>query len=114
MAGGENPEESRKGRFDWQEYSGALDALHAELCELEEAIGSGDNIGEELGDLIFSAVNVARFFNVDPEDALGTACDKFVSRFSRVESAARNGGRSLSDMCLDEMEELYRQAKLEE
>ena len=97
--------------FDWPDYTGALDALRAELSELENAIADGGNIEEELGDLIFSAVNVARFFEVDPESALLQSCDKFVKRFSWVENSARDLGRKLSDMTLDEMEELYRESK---
>ena len=99
--------------FDWPDYSGALEALRNELVELENAITSGLGIGEELGDLIFSAVNVARFFNIDPEEALGSSSDKFIARFSRLESAAKNQGRRLEDMSLDEIENLYQQVKLE-
>ena len=100
--------------FDWPEHSGALEALKSELRELENAIEKGEGIEEELGDLVFSAVNVARFFDVDPEQALEISCDKFITRFARIENAARNQGRQLEDMALDEMEELYQQAKLEE
>ena len=100
--------------FDWPDYFGALNALRAELLELESAITSGEGVGEELGDILFSAVNVARFFNVDPEKSLNYANEKFISRFSRVESAAENMGKRLDDMSLDEMEILYRQSKLKE
>ena len=103
-----------KAGFDWPEYSGALDALRAELHELEDAITTGGDVAGELGDLIFSAVNVARFFDIDPEKALGDASDKFISRFTKVESAAVGQGRRLEDMSLDEMESLYQQVKLEE
>ena len=103
-----------KSGFDWPEHTGAVEALRAELQELEDAIASGGNIAEELGDLIFSAVNVARFFDVDPEGALGFSCDKFVSRFARLENMAGNQGRELGDLTLGEMEELYQQVKLEE
>ena len=102
-----------KAGFDWPEYSGALEALRGELCELENAIDSGEGIEEELGDLLFSAVNVSRFFDVDSERALGVSCDKFVSRFELMESAALSQGRRLEDMTLDEMEYLYQQTKLE-
>jgi len=99
--------------FDWPDYTGSLDALSTELTELEDAIETDKGIEEELGDLLFSAVNVARFFDIDPEEALGTASDKFIKRFSKVESKARQQGKSLKDMSLDEMEELYQIAKLE-
>jgi len=104
---------AEKVGFDWPEYTGALEALKSEISELEKAIASGEGIREELGDLIFSAVNVARFFDVDPEQALGLSCDKFISRFERLENAARDQGRRLEDMTLEEMEVLYEQAKLE-
>jgi len=103
-----------KAGFDWPDYNGALDALREELSELDKAIASGGNIEEELGDLIFSAVNVARFFEIDPEDALGTASEKFIARFERMEVAARRQGKQLTGMHLDEMEAIYQKVKLEE
>jgi tetrapyrrole methylase family protein/MazG family protein len=102
-----------KAGFDWPEYSGALAALREELSELENAIASKEGVTEELGDLIFSAVNVARFFDIDPEQALGFSCDKFISRFSWLEKEAQLQQRRLEDMTLSEMENLYQQAKLE-
>jgi len=102
-----------KAGFDWSDHTGALDAIHAETAELCSAIESGGNIEEELGDLLFSAVNLARFFDIDPEKALGQASDKFTMRFSKLEKMAISQGRNLSDMTLDEMEALYQQVKLE-
>ena len=103
-----------KAGFDWPDHTGAMDALRSELYELEDAILFGGDIMEELGDLLFSAVNVARFFDIDPEAALGAASEKFISRFTGIENVAREQGRLLNDMTLDEMEELYRKVKLEE
>ena len=100
--------------FDWPEHTGALSALRAELSELENAIIIGEGIEEELGDLLFSAVNLARFFEIDPERALGLSCDKFISRFKYLEHKARSQNKQLNDMTLDDMETLYQQAKLEE
>jgi tetrapyrrole methylase family protein/MazG family protein len=68
-------------------------------------------IAEELGDVMFSAVNVARFAGVDPEQALALACDKFISRFGRLEDAARGLGMRLEDMTPERMDELYEQVK---
>ena len=99
--------------FDWPEHTGAVEALREELRELENAIDSGGDVEGELGDLIFSAVNVARFFSVDPEKALGLSSNKFIERFARLEKKARDRGRRLEDMTLDEMEDIYRQVKLE-
>jgi tetrapyrrole methylase family protein/MazG family protein len=84
------------------------------LRELEGAIAAGEGVGEELGDLLFSAVNVARFFGIDPEAALGSASEKFISRFSRMEDVAHSSGKRLEDMGLDEMEDIYINVKLEE
>ena len=102
-----------KAGFDWPDYTGALEALRTELIELEDAVASGENIDEELGDLLFSAVNVARFFKIDPEEALGAASNKFISRFDKVERMALHQGKKLENMSLDEMEELYKKVKLE-
>ena len=100
-----------KAGFDWPEVSGALESLREELLELEEALSSGVGIAEELGDLIFSAVNVARFAGIDPEEALGNSCDKFISRFGRLEKAVTERGEKLGDMTLEEMDKLYNQLK---
>jgi len=112
-----------KAGFDWPDYTGALEALRTELTELEHAIKDSNNNGntneafkavkEELGDILFSIVNVARFFNIDPEEALGATSEKFISRFTQVENLAGQQGRQLKEMSLDEMEELYRKVKLE-
>ena len=103
-----------KAGFDWPDHTGAMDALRSELRELEGAISAGEGINEELGDILFSAVNVARFFDIDPEEALRSASEKFISRFAKIESAARVSGKRLEDMDLDEMESLYQKVKLEE
>ena len=107
--------------FDWHDFSGALSSLQDEVSELNQAITSSDTtakennsyIEEELGDVLFSAVNVARFFKIDPERALSSSICKFVSRFNRIEQIAKEQGKELSDMTLDEMEKLYEIAKLE-
>jgi len=103
-----------KAGFDWPDHTGALEALRTEVRELEEAIDSGSGIENELGDILFSAVNVSRFFNTDPEQALKDTGNKFISRFAGLESMALASGRKLEDMSLDEMEALYQKAKLEE
>ncbi len=71
----------------------------------------GTNVEEELGDLLFSAVNVARFLKADPETSLHAATDKFISRFSLVEQAASQGGRRMEDMNLAELDKLWEEAK---
>ena len=100
-----------KAGFDWPDVCGAMDKLAEELTEVSDAVNGEGNVEEELGDLLFSVVNVARFMGVDPETALGKACDKFTNRFSYVETSALNQGKSLTDMTLDEMEALYQEGK---
>lgn len=99
--------------FDWEDVSGAVDKLAEELDELRSAIKNNDqkNMEEELGDLLFSAVNVARFINVDSEDALKCATNKFINRFEVLEQLAQQNGKILSKMTLEELETLWQQAK---
>lgn len=97
--------------FDWPDISGALDKLKEEMEELRAAAGGEGDPREELGDLLFSAVNAARFLNIDPEEALNEACEKFISRFRYVEAAAEQAGRPLSSMTLSEMDLLWDEAK---
>ena len=101
--------------FDWPEVSGALDKLREETGELCQAIEANDreNMEEEIGDILFSAVNAARFLKVDPEKALHKACEKFIRRFRYLEEAALSQGRALEDMSLAEMELLYQLARHE-
>ena len=97
--------------FDWPDVGGAFEKLSEELSELRAAAETGVGVEEELGDLLFSAVNAARFLKVDPEAALHAAADKFTARFTRLEQLACEKGLSLEDMSLEEMDKLYEQAK---
>lgn len=99
--------------FDWPEVSGAVDKLYEETAELSSAIESGseEEIAEELGDLLFSAVNVSRFVCCDAEEALTAATDKFMRRFARMEATARERGLRLEEMSLSEMDSLWDEAK---
>ena len=102
---------ARKAGFDWPDVSGALDKLSEELEELKTAAAEGTNVSEELGDLLFSAVNAARFLKVDPEDALNGATDKFIGRFRKVEAQAAAQGKAMEDMGLEELDALWERAK---
>ena len=99
--------------FDWNDVTPALDKVNEEASELQEAwrMGDRDAMKEELGDLLFSVVNVARFFEVDPEEALTFTTDKFIRRFAHIEKAAMACGRQLEDMSLEEMDALWEEAK---
>jgi tetrapyrrole methylase family protein/MazG family protein len=99
--------------FDWPEATGALEKVHEELDEVTEALREEDRAAREreLGDLLFSVVNVARLAEIDPELALQSAVDRFGRRFESMEGAARAQGRTLSDLPPDELERLWAQAK---
>lgn len=107
---------ARKAGFDWPDISGAIEKLGEEAKELDTAIEENDaqHIFEELGDLLFAVVNVARFLDVDPEQALHASCDKFVRRYSGMEALAQEKGLELDKLSLDEQEELYQQTKEKE
>ena len=100
--------------FDWDDVSPAFDKISEETAELRQAHldGSKNDMMEELGDLLFSVVNVARFMGIDPEEALTFTTDKFINRFAFIEKEAKACGRQLEDMSLEEMDELWDKAKL--
>lgn len=102
--------------FDWDSVEGAFAKVKEETAELLEASAESDvaHIKEEVGDLFFAVVNVARFLHVDPEEALNFTSDKFIRRFCFMEAAAACQGRQLEEMSLDEMDRLWEKAKLEE
>lgn len=102
---------ARKAGFDWPDFSGASDKLSEELSEFKAAAAGNGDVEEELGDLLFSAVNAARFVKVDPEEALRRATDKFISRFRAVETQAARLGRPMEEMTLPELDKLWEQAK---
>ncbi|MBO5360119.1 MAG: nucleoside triphosphate pyrophosphohydrolase [Clostridia bacterium] len=102
-----------KAGFDWNEVSGALDKLEEEIAELREAISQQDDAAsfDELGDVLFSAVNVSRFIDVDAEEALTASTDKFFSRFSIVEQLAEKRGIDMKATSLEELDKLWDEAK---
>lgn len=99
--------------FDWKDVSGALDKLEEEIAELKQAIRNSDslNMNEELGDVLFSAVNVSRFIKLDAEEALTAASDKFLARFSKVEDTAAKRGMDMKLLSLEELDLLWNEAK---
>ena len=102
-----------KTGFEWPDVHAALDKVDEETRELRAAVASGDTeaIGDELGDLLFAAVKVARFAGIDPEQAAHAACEKFIRRFSVMETAAANDGTALEQCTLAQMLSLWQQAK---
>ncbi|MDO8879467.1 MAG: nucleoside triphosphate pyrophosphohydrolase [Coriobacteriia bacterium] len=97
--------------FEWEDIGGVWEKVHEEIDELTAAAPGGENAAEELGDLLFTIVNVARHMGIDAESALRGTCDKFVRRFEDMEQAAASTGRALGDLEPHEWEILWGQAK---
>jgi len=102
--------------FDWENVNGALGKLDEEVGEVREAVQSGDEkkIGEELGDVLFAAVNVSRFFGQNPEDLLHQTIAKFTRRFQFIEETVHARGKKLSDCSLAELDAIWDEAKRSE
>jgi len=102
--------------FDWESVQGAIDKLSEEVGEVKEAIALNDEkaIGEELGDVLFAAVNVCRFSGHNPEDLLHKTIMKFTRRFEYVEKSVHAKGKQLSDCKLEELDVYWEEAKKEE
>lgn len=97
--------------FEWPDAQAALDKLAEELAELQQAVAEDSNIEEELGDLLFAAVKVARFFHIDAEEALAGTCEKFIRRFSGVEAAVTAQGRTMHDLDVAQLMALWNREK---
>jgi MazG family protein len=103
--------------FDWENVEGIFDKLHEESSELREVLGKkepADRIEGELGDILFVAVNLSRFLNVDPEIALHKASAKFARRFREMEKIAREQGTTLAEIPRPQLESLWDQSKQRE
>lgn len=106
-------EKAKKAGFDWQDATGAFDKIYEETAELKEALKSGvkADIEDELGDVLFSAVNVARFCGCDAETALDKATKKFMKRFAVTEKLAEERGIDMKAASLEALDELWDEAK---
>ena len=102
--------------FDWENTEQVIEKLHEELKELEGARQSGDSshMEDEIGDLLFVIVNIARFLKVDPEQALRRTNRKFRRRFGYLEQKLDDAGKSLQESSIDQMEALWQEAKRSE
>lgn len=97
--------------FDWPSAEAAFFKIPEETEEVRRAMNGGGDVPEEIGDLLFAVVNVARLMHLDPELLLLNATDKFIERFCLMEALAENDKKQLSDMTLAEMDELWERAK---
>src|ERR1700748_2972617 len=106
-------EKAGKVGFEWDETSQVWDKVKEEMEELQEAVALQDKekIEEEFGDLSFSLINYARFLHIDAENSLEKTNRKFIARFTGMEEMAREAGKSLADMSLEEMDALWNAMK---
>ena len=109
-------DKARNVGFDWKEKEDVWDKVQEELEELKVELAKGDkeNSTQELGDFIFSVINAARLYKLNPDNALEKTNQKFIRRFNYVEDNSLKQGKNLKDMSLEEMDKLWDEAKLQE
>ena len=109
-------DKARNVGFDWKEKEDVWDKVQEELEELKVELAKGDkeNSTQELGDFIFSVINAARLYKLNPDNALEKTNQKFIRRFNYVEDHSLKQGKNLKDMSLKEMDKLWDEAKLQE
>jgi MazG family protein len=106
-------EKAKQVGFEWENKEQVWAKVEEEKTELLEAIASGSTsrIEDEMGDVFFSLINLARFLEVDAENALERTNKKFIQRFTKMEEAAARSGKALDDMSLEEMDEIWNTIK---
>lgn len=99
--------------FDWEEKEQVWEKVKEETAEVEAEIkeGNKEKLEDEFGDLLFAVINAARLYGVNPENALEKTNRKFIRRFSFLEAKAKEMGKSLKDMSLEEMDKIWNEAK---
>ena len=99
--------------FEWDKIEQVWEKVHEEIVELKEAQSDGtiEHIEEEIGDVLFSIVNLSRFLKISSEDALRRTNKKFISRFKKIEKELKKQNRSIEDASLAEMDEIWKQVK---
>lgn len=109
-------DKARNVGFDWQKREDVWDKVYEELGELRTELAKEDKgkSTEELGDFLFSVINAARLYKLNPDNALEATNQKFIRRFNYVEDASAQRGKGLKDMTLEEMDELWNEAKKQE
>ena len=102
--------------FDWEKKEDVWNKVREEIAEVECEMKRGDNVNveKEFGDLLFSLVNVARLYDINPDNALEQTNNKFRKRFTYIENRSREQGRNLKEMSLAEMDELWNESKRDE
>lgn len=108
-------EKARQVGFEWKHKEDVWLKVEEEMQELQQAVNNNNpaEVEEELGDVLFSLVNYARFLNTDAENALEKTNKKFINRFTKMEAAAKAEGKNLYDMSLEEMDAIWNIVKKE-
>ena len=106
-------EKVRNVGFDWEDASQVWEKVEEEMTEVREEINKGDKDATEaeFGDLLFAVVNAARLYGVNPENALERTNKKFIARFNYLEQACKDRGLNLKEMTLQQMDEIWNEAK---
>ncbi len=107
---------AKKAGFDWDNIDGAYESLDSEIKELKEAALSEnkDRVKDEFGDVLFSCVNIARFLDIDAEEALSDSSDKFMNRYLKVEAMAKERDIDMKEASIEKLDELWNEAKQSE
>lgn len=106
-------DKARNVGFDWEQKEDVWDKVREELAELETELKKGDkeNATKEFGDFIFSLINAARLYKINPDNALEHTNKKFIARFNYIEGKAKEQGKDIKDLTLAQMDELWNEAK---
>lgn len=109
-------DKTRNVGFDWEDKGDVWKKVHEELGELEQELrkGNKENSTQELGDFLFSVINAARLYKINPDDALEKTNQKFIRRFNYIEEHSIRQGKPLTEMTLAEMDNLWNEAKKQE
>lgn len=109
-------DKARNVGFDWEDKGDVWKKVHEELGELEQELrkGNKENSTQELGDFLFSVINAARLYKINPDDALEKTNQKFIRRFNYIEEHSIRQGKPLTEMTLAEMDNLWNEAKKQE
>ena len=109
-------DKARNVGFDWEDKGDVWKKVHEELGELEQELrkGNKENSTQELGDFLFSVINAARLYKINPDDALEKTNQKFIRRFNYIEEHSIRRGKPLTEMALAEMDNLWNEAKKQE
>ncbi|MBQ7448681.1 MAG: nucleoside triphosphate pyrophosphohydrolase [Paludibacteraceae bacterium] len=106
-------DKARNAGFDWDEREQVWDKVKEEIAEFEAEVGNmdADKAEQEFGDVMFSLINAARLYKINPDTALDRTNKKFIRRFTYLEQKVKSQGRNLQDMTLDEMEQIWQESK---